>query len=66
MTRRRSIETSSVSRSRALKLVPIPAERVVSLTRVARARRRIASGWYDRADVRKSLVDAVLHEIRGR
>ena len=40
--------------------------RVVDLTRVAKARRRIASGWYDRSDVRDSLVEAVLEEMRGR
>jgi len=40
--------------------------RVVDLTRVAQARRRIASGWYDRSDVRDSLVQAVLEEMRGR
>jgi hypothetical protein len=33
---------------------------------VVEARRRIAAGWYDRADVRLSLVEAVLEEIRGR
>ena len=39
---------------------------VVDLTRVVEARRRIAAGWYDRTDVRKSLVEAVLQEIRNR
>jgi hypothetical protein len=39
---------------------------IVDLTRVVEARRRIASGWYDRSDVRDSLVDAVLQEMRGR
>jgi len=39
---------------------------IVDLTRVVEARRRIASGWYDRSDVRKSLVEAVLQEIRNR
>jgi hypothetical protein len=38
---------------------------VVDLARVVEARRRIASGWYDRSDVRDSLVEAVLEEIRG-
>jgi len=37
---------------------------IVDLTRVVEARRRIASGWYDRADVRLSLVEALLEEIR--
>ena len=63
MNRRRkrtSVQTKSA------KVVPFPRDGVVRLTRVLEARRRIASGWYDRADVRDSLVDAVLHEIRGR
>jgi hypothetical protein len=46
--------------------VSTPDARVVDLARVVEARRRIASGWYDRSDVRDRLVDAVLHEIRGR
>jgi len=37
---------------------------IVDLTRVVEARRRIASGWYDRSDVRQSLVEAVLEEMR--
>jgi hypothetical protein len=40
--------------------------RIVDLTRVVEARRRIASGWYDRSDVRASLVDAMLEEMRSR
>jgi hypothetical protein len=43
-----------------------PDARVVDLARVVEARRRIASGWYDRADVRDSLVEAVLQEMRSR
>ena len=39
---------------------------VVDLARVVEARRRIASGWYDRSDVRDRLVEAVLNEMRGR
>ena len=46
--------------------LPFPGAGVVRLARVAEARRRIASGWYDRAEVRGRLVDAVLQEIRGR
>jgi len=46
--------------------VGTPNPRVVDLARVAQARRRIASGWYDRSDVRDSLVQAVLEEMRGR
>ena len=51
---------------RAAKVLPLPLQGVVRLTRVAEARRRIANGWYDRADVRVSLVEAVLQEFRHR
>ena len=61
MNRRR--KRTSV-KAKPAKVVPFPREGVVRLTRVLEARRRIATGWYDRADVRDSLVTAVLHEIR--
>ena len=51
---------------RSAKVVPFPSDGVIRLTRVAQARRRIESGWYDRADVRDRLAKAVLQEIRGR
>ena len=63
MNRRR--KRTSV-RTKSAKVVPFPRGGIVRLTRVLEARRRIATGWYDRADVRDTLVDAVLHEIRGR
>ena len=51
--------------SAKLALVPTHATSgVVRLARVAEARRRIQSGWYDRAEVRDRLVEAVLLEIR--
>jgi anti-sigma28 factor (negative regulator of flagellin synthesis) len=50
---------------RTVKLVPQPAVGVVRLERVAEVRRRIASGWYDRPDVRDSLVEAMLQEFRA-
>ena len=53
-------------KARSAKVVPFPHDGVVRLTRVAEARRRIESGWYDRAEVRDSLVEAVLHEFRVR
>jgi hypothetical protein len=53
------------SRTQA-KIIPLHAASVVRLARVAEARRRIATGWYDRAEVRDSLVEAVLQEFRGR
>ena len=56
----------AVARAPLAPVGEVPNARVVDLTRVAKARRRIASGWYDRSDVRDSLVDAVLEEIRGR
>jgi len=43
-----------------------PNPRIVDLTRVVEARRRIASGWYDRSDVRASLVEAMLEEMKSR
>jgi hypothetical protein len=66
MTRRPKPAPSHRPANGTLKLVPIPGASVVSLARVAEARRRIAAGWYDRSEVRDSLVDAVLHEMRGR
>ena len=51
--------------SRVAKIIPMQSAGVVRLARVAEARRRIASGWYDRPDVRNRLVEAVLQEIRG-
>ena len=52
------------SRKKA-QIIPLHTASVVRLARVAEARRRIASGWYDRAEVRDSLVEAVLEEFRG-
>ena len=46
--------------------IPLPMTGIVRLARVAEARRRIASGWYDRTEVRDSLVEAVLEEFRSR
>lgn len=53
-------------KARDTNIVPLPVTGVVRLGRIAQARRRIASGWYDRADVRDRLVEAVLEEIRTR
>ena len=47
------------------RVIPLPSAGVVRLERVAEARRRIAARWYDRAEVRDSLVEAVMVEIRG-
>ena len=59
--RRKRTRTSKV---RLATIHPIGGAGVVRLERVSQARRRIASGWYDRADVRDRLVEAVLEEIR--
>lgn len=57
--------TAKSATSAKLALVPPHAGAgVVRLARVAEARRRIQSGWYDRAEVRDRLVEAVLQEIR--
>mgnify|MGYP001416483234 CR=1 FL=1 len=45
--------------------IPFPTGGLVRLARVASAQRRVAAGWYDRAEVRDSLVDAVMQEFRG-
>jgi hypothetical protein len=54
------------AKSRSAKVVPFPVAGIVRLAKVRDARARIESGWYDRAEVRDRLVEAVLHEIRGR
>ncbi len=59
--RRKSITLKLVS----ARTVPGPNTGLVRLARVAEARRRIASGWYDRAEVRDRLTEAVLQEIRS-
>jgi hypothetical protein len=56
----------SPTKSSSAKIVSFPQHSVVRLSRVAEARRRIESGWYDRAEVRSRLVEAVLQEIRTR
>ena len=38
----------------------------VRWARVKAARARIAAGFYDRADVREALVDAILEELTDR
>ena len=53
-------------RRKPAQIIPLHSASVVRLARVAEARRRIATGWYDRAEVRDSLVEAVLQEFRSR
>ena len=60
--RRRSASDRPAPRAEAR----VHSAEVVDLSRVVEARRRIAAGWYDRTDVRQSLVEAVLREIRSR
>ncbi len=62
MTARRKSSTLKLVSPRT---VPGPYTGLVRLARVAEARRRIASGWYDRAEVRDRLAEAVLQEIRS-
>ena len=66
MTRRRKPAATQRPAHGTLKLVTNPSAPVVDLARVAEARRRIAAGWYDRSEVRDSLVDAVLHSLQSR
>ena len=66
MTTQRKRSTQTPTRAQHAKIGPPSQAGVVRLARVAEARRRIAAGWYDRAEVRDSLVEAVLQEIRGR
>jgi len=62
-TRTKSSEVAK--RRKTAAVIPLHSSSVVRLARVAEARRRIATGWYDRAEVRDSLVEAVLQEFRG-
>ena len=66
MTRRRETVVPTVRMAPVLKLVPIASARIVDLGRVAKAKHRIATGWYDRSEVRDRVVEAVLNEIYGR
>lgn len=61
MSARRKRETP---KPREARVIPMPGVGVVRLGRVAEARRKIAEGWYDRAEVRDSLVEAVMLQIR--
>jgi hypothetical protein len=55
-----------------LRLVPLTGEQPsrgdasVCWSRVSEARARIAAGFYDRADVREKLLDAILDELTDR
>ncbi len=66
MTRRRETVVPVVRKAPVLKLVPIASASDVDLGRVAKAKHRIATGWYDRSEVRDRLVEAMLHEMYGR
>lgn len=55
-------------RTRADSALPEPV-RIADYVRwphIATARARVAAGWYDRADVKDRLVDALLEELRRR
>lgn len=65
MSSRAKRSKAATSTRRPAQIIPLHTGSVVRLGRVAEARRRIATGWYDRAEVRDSLVQAVLLEFRG-
>jgi hypothetical protein len=57
--------------SRRTRTASVPSEpaRIAEFVRwpnIATARARVAAGWYDRADVKDRLVDALLEELRRR
>jgi len=62
----RTKRSKPVKSRKQAQIIPLHTASVVRLARVAEARRRIAAGWYDRAEVRDSLVEAMLQEFRGR
>lgn len=64
--KRSSVKLQSSDGTKIEAIVPSSSCGVVRLGRVAEARRRIASGWYDRAEVRDRLVEVMLVEIRER
>jgi hypothetical protein len=65
------VDQGSQSRGR-VRLVPVTGgkssrgEADVRWSRVRAARARIAAGFYDRADVREKLLDAILAELTDR
>ena len=61
--RRRTGERSTKAAPRAASPAP-ESGRVLELSKVEMARRRIAKGYYDRDDVRDRLALAVLAELR--
>ena len=62
--KRSSMKLQGSKRAKITPIAPSSSVGVVRLGRVAEARRRIASGWYDRAEVRDRLVELMLVEIR--
>jgi len=50
------------------RIIPIDSARPRDLrwSRIATARARITSGWYERDDVQSRLADAVLEELKDR
>ena len=64
MTTTRRRRTQTTRRAAAPHAVHGPLPAPVRLTRVRAALKRIASGYYDRDDVRRRLASAVLAELR--
>ena len=64
---RRAVARAPASDPRSTRVPAVgdPNPGIVDLTRVVEARRRIAAGWYDRSDVRDSLVEAMLQEMKS-
>lgn len=64
MTTTRHPNKTSRPSTPALRMVPEADPALVRLSRVRAVRKRIASGYYDREEVRDRLAVAVLGEIR--
>lgn len=56
---------SGPSRPKQARVTPSSQAGIVRLDRVVEARRRIQEGWYDRADVRQRLVEAVFDTLHS-
>jgi hypothetical protein len=53
------------SRPKKARVTPLSQAGIVRLDRVVEARRRIQEGWYDRAEVRERLVEAVFENLQA-
>lgn len=62
--RRRTSENAAEPAGKCMAAAAPEPAKVVSLTKVSAVRRRIASGYYERDEVRDRLALAVLEELR--